>query len=205
MPLLFRVAGIDLALGGAPVASQVSALSTSPRAATTATYPSTGHAATASPPGHRINSLSRVIGHGAGTWHRAAKALETGGALELPWVRFWRQGRGSKWAKGDVVVVAARLVPFVWTANVNKVVTVNRRRRSVSVAWGTTSRHVLRGEELISVEQTRNGDVLFNLRSFSRPHAFLAWVTYPLIVFLQTAFAHNVCRRLSDMANEPNP
>lgn len=186
------------------MAAQVSALSTSRRSASIAPYPSLGQAGTASPPGHHINSLTRVIASRSGAWRRAARALETADALELPWVRFWRQGHGSRWAKGDVVVVAARVLPFVWTTNVNKVVTVNRQRRSVSVAWGTTSRHVLRGEELISVKREKNGDVVFNLRSFSRPHAFMAWLAYPFVLYLQNAFARDVCRQLTQLANEAN-
>lgn len=202
MPLSFRFAGIDLSLGGAPVAAQVSALSTSPRAACLGPYPSVGEAATASPPGYRINKVSRVVGAGTRAWNKAAKALETADALETPWVRFWRQGHGSRWAKGDIVVVVARVFPFVWTANVNKVIAVQRRRRSLSVSWGTTSRHVLRGEEVVSVSTKENGDVMFDLRSFSRPHAFMAWLSYPLVMYLQAAFARDVCRQLTDAARE---
>lgn len=202
MPLSFRIAGVDVSLGGAPHAAQVSALSTSSRAASIGPYPSVGQAATASPPGYRINTLSRVIGTGTHAWRKAAKALETADALETPWVRFWRQGHALRWAKGDVVVVVARVLPFVWTSNVNKVVAVQRRRRSLSVAWGTTSRHVLRGEEVVSVSKKENGDVVFDLRSFSRPHAFMAWLSYPLVMYLQAAFARDVCRQLAEAAND---
>lgn len=203
MPLSWRVAGLDLSLGGPPVAAQITALSTSPRAAFPAVYPNPGEAATASPSGHRINALTRTIAHGSSAWRRAARALETADALELPWVRFWRSGRGSRWAPGDVVVVAARVLPWVWTANVNRVVRVRRKRGRVSVSWGTTGRHVLRGEELIAVEKAGNGEVVFRLRSFSRPHACMAWATYPIVMYLQHAFARDVCRRLTEMANDP--
>lgn len=203
MPLQARIAGLDLSLGGAPVAAHISALSTSPRSATIADYPSSGRAACASPPGYRINSLQKVIGSGSHAWKKATRALESAEAFELPWVRFWRTGHGSRWSPGDVVVMAARILPFVWTANVNRVTSITRRRGCVAVAWGTTSRHVLRGEELISVQRQKNGDVLFQLRSFSRPKAFMAWVAYPVVVYLQHAFARGVCRRLMDLAREP--
>lgn len=202
MPLQARIAGLDLSLGGAPVAAHISALSTCPRSASVAEYPSLGRADSASPQGYRINSLRQVIGSGQYAWKKAARALETADALELPWVRFWRKGHGSRWARGDVVVVAARILPFVWTANVNRVVSVTRRRKIVSVVWGTTSRHVLRGEERISVQQQKNGDVLFQLRSFSRPDAFMAWVMHPIVVYLQHAFARGVCHRLMELARE---
>lgn len=184
------------------MAAHISALSTCSQSANIAEYPSPGQAASASPHGYRINSLERVIGSGQHAWEKAARALETAGALELPWVRFWRKGHGSRWACEDVVVVAARILPFVWTANVNRVVSITRRRRNVSVVWGTTSRHVLRGEELISIQRQRNGDVLFRLRSFSRPHSLMAWVTHPVVVYMQHAFARGVCRRLVELAKE---
>lgn len=202
MPLTWRVAGLDLSIGGPPVASQITALSTSPRASRPAPYPCAGQSSTASPRGHRVNSLTRNIASGSAAWRRAARSLETADAFELPWVRFWRSGRGSRWACGDVVVVAARVLPWVWTANVNRVVAVSRRSRRVAVSWGTTARHVLRGEELVSVEKAQNGDVVFILRSFSRPHAFMAWVMYPMVVYMQHAFARDVCKHLRELANE---
>eukprot|EP00177_Eucheuma_denticulatum_P000182 GFKZ01000327.1.p1 GENE.GFKZ01000327.1~~GFKZ01000327.1.p1 ORF type:complete len:209 (+),score=4.87 GFKZ01000327.1:206-832(+) len=202
MPIQARIAGLDLSIGGPPHACHISTLSVSLLASTVATYPSYGRADTAKPPGYRINSLTKVIGSGASAWSRASRALETGDALDLPWTRIWRRGHGSKWRNGDIVVVAARVLPLIWTANVNRVVAVTRTRSSVAVAWGTTHRHVLRGEEIVSVRRERNGDVIFHLRSFSRPHGFMAWIGYPFVVYLQNTFARGVSRRLVNIASE---
>lgn len=195
---------MDLSLGGPPVAADISALSSSRRAGILGEYPSQFTFASASPKGYSINERRKVIGRGATEWSRAAKGVETGDVLDLSWARFWRKGRGSNWSPGDVVVVGARVLPAVWVANVNRVVGVERRRNRVAVAWGTTARHVLRGEEVVSVERVRGGDVVFSLRSFSRPNAFLAWLGYPLVVLLQRRFAHDVCARMQQIAKQPD-
>lgn len=204
MPLLTRILGVDLSLGGAPVAADVSRVSSTGGAAGVAVYAGRGKAALASPPGFRINEITRVVGRGRAAWSRAVEGVETGKVLDSAWVRFWRGGRGSRWGLGDSVVVGGRVLPGIWFVNVNRVVGVQRGRRKVSVAWGTTARHVLRGEEVVSVVREKNGDVRFSLRSFSRPHAFLAWLGYPLVVHLQHKFAHDVARQLERRcASEP--
>lgn len=202
MPFLTRIAGLDLSLGGAPHADHVTQLSTSCRSSNLSVYPSRGQSHTASPDGYRINSLTRTIGYGRESFKRASRALETADILTLPWVRFWRKGLGSRWANGDVVVVAARLLPFVWIANVNRVVNVHRGRAEMAVAWGTTKRHVLKGEETVAVRKKRNGEVMFELRSFSKPNAVVAWWTYPVVVAMQVMFARGVHRQLEQIARE---
>lgn len=198
------MAGLDVCIGGAPIAHHIHSLSqkTALTVIPPKHYPCQMQAATASPPGYRINSLSKVIGHGREAYERASSALETAEAFELPWVRFWRRGNGRRWARRDVVVVAARVFPLVWSANVNEVVTVTRQPNRMAVAWGTTARHALRGEESIEVLHERNGDVRFRLRTFSRPNVLVAWLTYPLVLYLQHAFAADVCRKLSSIAND---
>lgn len=203
MPFFSRIAALDLCLGGAPTANHIRTLSDLSQFHTEVSklYPSRGQSATANPPGYRINSLTAVIGHGKDAYRRAAHALNTGEAFELSWARFWRRGRGHRWTSGDSVVIAARLLPFIWIANVNEVVRTESRRRSVAVTWGTSARHVLRGEERVEVWQDPTGDVSFRLRSFSRPHAFVAWLTYPVVLYMQQKFAKDVFRRLKQITN----
>lgn len=210
MPLCARIGGVDLCLFGPHVAHHVHRLSSSLRVSSPdkdkqeiASYPNQIESLTASPKGYRINSYTAKISHGRAAYRRAARALETGEALELPWARFWRCGRGHRWATGDIIIIVARVIPFVWTANVNTVVRAcTRKRSSVTLTWGTTVRHVLRGEETIQLSHQSNGDVIFKLRSFSRPHALIAWLTYPLVVYLQHRFARDVAQKLDDIANQ---
>lgn len=206
MPWCSRFASVDLCIGGAPVASDVQKLSApaSKQLLALHNYPHYSQADIRSPPGFRINHLHCVIGHGRNAYTQAARAITTGEAFEHPWVRFWRRGNGHKWAQGDVVVIAARLIPFLWTANVNKVVRVQRKPRSTAVSWGTTARHVLCGEEIVQVWQEPSGEVMFQLRSFSRPHALIAWLSYPIVCYLQRRFAIDVRNKLFAIANDKN-
>lgn len=201
MPISFRVAGADLCLFGAPVADDITSLAKSHQASALAPYPSQTQSATATPPGYRVNSYTKRVAQGRGAYLRAAKAL-TSDALELPWLRFWRLGRGSRWQPGDIVVISSRVLPFLWTSNVNRVVSVAHTRTKCSVAWGTTDRHVLRGEEVLQVELFKSKDVQFRLRSFSRPHVFLAWLVYPYVVFMQAKFARDVSKQLVTISSE---
>lgn len=202
MPICTRVGNVDICLGGAPIAAHISRLSDDSQARPPNPYPHRGQSVHASPTGYRINCLKRVIGHGAPAYHRASRALETGEAFELPWIRFWRRGHGHRWATNDSIVLAARVAPLLWSANVNEVVHVRRRKLSMTVVWGTTPRHVLAGEEAVQVWQEGDGRVFFQLRSFSRPNVAMAWLTYPLIVYLQHAFARDVSRKLATIAND---
>lgn len=203
-PLCFRLLGVDVCLGGPPIVSHIHTLSdlAQPSTESAPLYPNRGQVATASPRGYYINSRTRVIAHGRAAYLRAARALETGDALHLPWVRFWRRGRGSRWEPGDAAVVASRFLPFIWTVNVNHVLPVERRRNHLAVSWGTSRRSVLRGEERVAISMQRNGDVVFSLRSFSRPHAVLAYLLYPVVIGLQHIFAKDVCTKLQRIAND---
>lgn len=204
MPRCLRVASIDLCVGGAPAAEDIHKLCTSSNNKPLAlhNYPNYSQSDAASPRGFRINHLQSVIGRGDNAYRQAARALATGEALELPWVRFWRRGNGHRWQRGDIVVIAARHAPFIWTSNVNKTVRVQHRSNFTSVTWGTTSRHVLNGEETLQVWREPSGDVIFRLRSFSRPHALIAWLMYPIVCYFQRRFAVCVCNKLYDIAKD---
>lgn len=204
MPLCGRIAGVDICLFGPPAAHNVEKYSSSFASSSMIhpMYPNHSESLTATPKRYRVNSFTKKIGQGRSVYGRAARALETGEAMELPWAKFWRGGNGSCWTSADVLVIAARVIPFVWIANVNTVVHAVRRHSSLTLTWGTTARHVLRGEESVQIAKHRNGDVVFHLRSFSKPHAFIAWITYPLVIYLQHRFARDVANRLDDIANQ---
>jgi uncharacterized protein (UPF0548 family) len=202
MPLSIRVAGIDLSIGGPPLAAHISRLSSSQRGAAnpSSVLLHVSDPSSTAPPGFSTNTLTRVVGNGRADWARARRALETADMLDLPWARFWRGGKGTRWASGDAVVVGARvLLPGLWVANVNRVVDVRRRRSEMSVAWATTARHVLVGEEVVRVQRVKGGDVVFSLKSYARPASLAGWITYPYIVYLQRKFARGICKRLQQI------
>lgn len=198
MPLARRVFGVDVCVLGPPQARHIQALSES-GGAKRLTYEHQQQSLTASPPQHFINHVHERIGRGKECFKRASEALRCGKALELPWVRVWRLG-GTKWRCGDVVVIAARVLPLVWSVNVNRVVTVTDERDLLRIAWGTTQRHMLQGEESVSVH-ARNGEVEFELRSFSKANCAVAAAVGPVIRMFQRRFARDVRAQLMQIGS----
>lgn len=183
-----------MTLGGPPVAAQVAQLSSCACARALAPADTDNGRGW----GWRNRGRERSLGTGRARWRRARSALETAEGLELPWAKWWRSGTGSTWAAGDVLVVGARVLPAVWVANVNTVTHVERKRGRISVAWSTTSRHLLRGSETVAVER-RADDIVFSVNSHSRPHHPAAWIAYPIVAFLQHRFTVDVCKRMHDI------
>jgi uncharacterized protein (UPF0548 family) len=200
MPVSVRLAGLDVTLGGPPRAADISRLFSEPAAS--ARLPSLGVLRPGPPPaGYRVQELERVVGSGKDAWRRSSRALETADALDLSWARFWSAGKRGKSVAGDPVVIGARvLVPGLWVSNVNHLVDLSRSRSRVSMAWRTTTRHALSGEEVLKVERRNSGDVVFSLKSYSRPRSLVAWLTYPYVIFLQRKFALGVAHRLEQIA-----
>jgi uncharacterized protein (UPF0548 family) len=160
MPVSVRLAGLDIYLGGPPQAADVSRLFSAPAAS--ARLPALGVLRPEPPPsGYRVQTLERVVGQGKDAWRRASRALETADALDLSWARFWSAGKRGKSVVGDPVVISARvLLPGLWVSNVNHLVAATRSRARVAIAWRTTARHVLSGEEVLAVERRKSGDVV---------------------------------------------
>lgn len=198
MPLLVRLGGLGLTLGGPPVAGQIATLSSCGCARSLA--PSEGANWDGGGFGWRRSQRIGQLGAGRKRWFRAANALETAEGLDLPWAKWWRCGAGSRWAAGDVVVVGARVLPLLWAVNVNTVTHVNRERRRVQVQWATTRRHVLRGRESLSVER-RGDEVTLEILQISRPEHIVAWFMYPVVALLQAKFATDVCRRFRSISD----
>lgn len=195
MPLLLRLGGLDVTLGGPPGAAHIARLSSCGCARSLA-------AASSEEEAHGFGWVARrrerTLGGGGGRWRRARNALETAEGLDLPWAKWWRSGVGSRWTAGDVVVVGARVLPAVWVANVNTVTKVERSRSKMSVTWATTQSHLLRGSETVAVERN-SGEVKFHVQSHSRPNHVAAWLLYPVVALLQRRFTRDVCERMNDV------
>ena len=64
-----------------------------------------------------------------------------------------------------------------------------------SVTWGTTTRHILAGEETVAVSWDQGtGEVLFSIVSFSRPRHMLSLLSYPYVRAQQRRFARDAGR-----------
>jgi uncharacterized protein (UPF0548 family) len=136
------------------------------------------------PPRWFVNRSERCIGRGRAAFTRAAAELTSLNCLELGWL--------THRVKDDVLAICSRQFGFVWMMNANRI--LDRRSTSAlhSVTWRTTRRHVLAGEERLSVRwDTASDDVLFEVRSFSRPRHLFAWAAYPYVIAQQKRFARD--------------
>lgn len=75
--------------------------------------------------------------------------------------------------------------------------------RRLAVGWGTTRYHLLRGEELVAIERTKNDDVTFEISSFSVASHPLTFLFTPLTQRLQRKFAKEASQTLKQTINKP--
>ena len=138
------------------------------------------------PPLWFVNRSEKTIGHGRDAYLRASAALGDLQCLELDWL--------THRVHDDALAICSRQFGVVWLMNANKFIRsrdVRGGRRS-SVAWATTRRHVLCGEEQLTVRwDEANDDVSFEVLSFSRPRHLFSWVAYPYVVLQQKRFARD--------------
>ena len=144
-----------------------------------------------------VNRKRTAVGHGGETFTRAAAALDR---VEHCFDHGWLTARVlDGGGDGSLLVVCARQLFFVWCTNINRLLRDVSQPRVRSVAWATTVRHVLAGEERIEVRWDEATDeVTFEVLSFSRPRHWLAWVTYPLVVLQQRRFAHDATAAVAE-------
>ena len=122
---------------------------------------------------HHINH-EVCIGQGRLAFQAAKEALGQWGCFNLPWMRLLFDGNPEP---GNHLAIAAQ-VASVWTVHCTRVVACNGSSNNPNL-WsftvGTLPRHMLRGEEQISVTlDSVSGNVLYRIRSFSRPNQRLA-------------------------------
>ena len=140
------------------------------------------------PPRWFVNRRERSVGRGRDEYARAAEVLETLECLELGWL--------THRVHADALAICSRQFGIVWMMNANRIL---RRKRSsqrcghsYSVTWGTTQRHVLCGEERLTVRwDAVTDEVRFEVLSFSRPRHLFSWIAYPYVIAQQRRFARD--------------
>ncbi len=128
------------------------------------------------------------VGQGQRAFQAAKEALGQWGCFNLPWMRLLFDGNPES---GNHLAIAAQ-VAGVWTVHCNRVIDCDLGQGSPNL-WsftvGTLPKHMLKGEEQISVAlDSVSGDVVYRIRSFSRPHQRLANVFIKLIRHQQIRF-----------------
>ena len=136
------------------------------------------------PPFWFINQSHRQIGHGRDAFRRASEVLDTLKLLNLGWL--------THFLHGDTLSICSRQFGIIWMMNANRLIDRRESYDQCSVTWGTTRRHVLAGEERLSVKWDRASDeVTFEILSFSRPRHAFSWLAYPYVVAQQKRFAND--------------
>jgi uncharacterized protein (UPF0548 family) len=153
--------------------------------ATLCSYPgSTQRAALLPRRGWWINRSRESVGHGQAAFARASRALAELEVFEQPWLTAHR--------RHHVLSIGSRQFGCLWVMNANFVLHSESNPRSESVTFGTTTRHVLAGEERLSLRwDPDSDDVSFEVLSFSRPRHLFSWACYPYVLAQQRRFARD--------------
>ena len=137
-----------------------------------------------------VSDREEVVGRGAAAYARAEEALLRLECMQLPWLRATVQG--------DVLAICSRQFGLVWLMNANRMARpLPPADSSAAVGWDTTIRHVLAGEERLSVRWDRESDaVVYRVRSYSQPRHAFSVLTYPVVRLQQRRFAHDSAQKM---------
>ena len=97
---------------------------------------------------------------------------------------------------GDTARLRIPFGPFRVVAPARVVYVIDEARRK-GFAYGTLAGHPESGEEAFIVEQTDDGSVWLEIRSFSRPANAFWWMVYPVLRFSQVYYTKRYFRSLS--------
>lgn len=156
-------------------------------------YPEIGATAGQLPEGYDHLVVSRVIGHGESTFHRAADRL-------MSWQMHRTAGLTVTTTTPHVepgsrvhLRLGRHLLGMSFACQVVYVVEEERRR---GFAYGTLQGHPERGEERFCVEWREDDAVVFTLTAFSRPGTWWSRAVAPISRRLQQRYTHRYLQAL---------
>ena len=140
---------------------------------------------------HHID-FQNVLGRGQNVYETAVLAMQQWNSFHLPWTQTIFDGTPQV---GHQLAVVAKVLG-TWSVNCCRVVATNPGHideRTGDQTWsftiGTLPRHMAIGEEQISVTlQHETGDVIYGIRSFSRPGNLLIKIATPIVRRQQARF-----------------
>lgn len=136
-------------------------------------------------PGFNLDTQRVKIGQGEAAFERAKQAIRLWLMFPAPWTRLLPGDTPIR--EGNTVAMFARF-SGIWWRNACRIVYTVEQPTRYGFAYGTLPGHVECGEELFCVEIEPEGSVWYEIRAFSRPRHWLAWLGYPLIRQLQARF-----------------
>jgi len=144
--------------------------------------------AESAPSRYRVDRYAIRLGHGAGTFERASRALLSWQMFDIPWLELRSPPRIEP---GNVVGVAVHLAG-VWWLNACRIVYCEADAPTrCAFAYGTLPDHAEAGEERFAVHWSKADDeVAYEITAYSRPRHWLARLGAPFARRLQRRFAH---------------
>jgi len=144
------------------------------------------------PAGFNADHYRFRLGSGEAVFSAAVQALERWWMFDMGWVELPAPPRSI--TPGTTVGLLVR--PFrLWTLMACRIVYVVRETGELhrnGFAYGTLAGHMEQGEERFLIEwDTGDDSVWYDVRAFSRPNAWMAWLGYPLTRRLQRRFVHD--------------
>ena len=135
----------------------------------------------------RFDEHVSPIGHGDADFERARVALAHWKQFDVGWVCAFPER--TPVATGMVVAVLIRHFG-VWSLNGARVLyEIADANTGFGFAYGTLTNHEESGEEVFEVcLDAKSGDVIYRIRSVSRPQSALAKLGQPLVRMLQARF-----------------
>jgi len=91
---------------------------------------------------------------------------------------------------GSVVAMVTRICGL-WWINPCRILHRSDSELTHGFVYGTLSEHAESGEERFMVEQLSDGSVWYEIRAFSRPRHWLAWLGFPLARWWQCRFVRD--------------
>lgn len=129
------------------------------------------------PPGYRVVEVRRHVGSGQRTFDAAVAALDAWAAQRHAGVEV--HPVDARPDEGTTVLQLLRLGPLWATAACRVVYRISEPDRA-GYAYGTLSRHPVRGEEAFLVERDAAGVVRVRILAFSRPRHWLTRLGGPV-------------------------
>jgi len=152
------------------------------------------------PAGYVLDHTQSQIGQGRAAFEAAKAAFRGWRQFDLGWVRI---------ANPDAPIQIAQTVAmeahtlFLWTLNFPRILHVIDEPRRFGFVYGTTTRHVERGEERFLLEfNPVSGAVTYDLMAASRPAHWMVWLGYPYARSRQRKFARESHARMRQIVAE---
>lgn len=131
---------------------------------------------------HRV-----LLGRGEEVYQRACAALDAW-CMFPPWAVVHPLEAPQK--TGQVVAMVTQICGL-WWINPCRVLHRCDSLRRHGFVYGTLPEHTECGEERFMVEQLPDGSVWYEIRAFSRPRHWMAWLGFPLARWWQLRFVRD--------------